>query len=1850
MEGDGGGGSSEGERKQPPDGGEPRVKRKMKTAAQLEVLEKTYQVENYPSEAKRAELSVQLCLSDRQLQMWFCHRRLKDRKEPSAKRQRKGGASPPDGTPPPMPPPPPAPVPAVKDELTIEMVNEHGSGSSPYRHMDTRRAIMPRPTGVAFPRINPSYRYYDPPQSIVEHPAIAFIEAQLGEPLREDGPALGVEFDPLPPGAFGAPIDAPVESQKQHGRSYEPNLYERSDAKLIKGPGRALHEYQFLPEQPVRSDSYERTQSHFYGSPPDGPSTRAPPLSTARSYMHSGEELPLGYTLPAQMPSLSLSSHQGKKGHLFPSTSGENDGITRKSPFVSMAVDSPFSAHPISGLDNALISSERCTINGEDVARVERKRKSDEARLAREAEAHEKRMKKELEKQDILRRKREEQLRKEMERHDRERRKEEERLLREKQREEERYQREQKREIERREKYLQKESIRAEKMRQKEEIRKEKEAARQKAANDRAAARRIAKESMEPIEDERLELMEIAVSRKGLPTILSLDSEALENLDSFRDLLKTFPPKSVKLKRPFAIQPWVDSDENVGNLLMVWRFLITFADVLGLWPFTVDEFVQAFHDYEPRLLGEIHIALLKSIVKDIEDVARTPSAGPGVNQNSAANPGGGHPQLVEGAYAWGFDIRSWQRHLNPLTWTEILRQFALSAGFGPKLKKRNIEPAYVRDDNEGDDGSDIISNLRTGAAVENAVAIMQERGYGNPRRSRHRLTPGTVKFAAFHVLSLEGRNGLNILEVADRIQKSGLRDLTTSKTPEASIAAALSRDTKLFERVAPSTYCVRTPYRKDPVDIEAILSAAREKIRIFKSGFDGVEAEDVEKDDSSESDTAEDPEVDDLNTVLTVSKDGDPTFGVSRSEVMVSLGNGIRVDNDAILGNSGSGSGIVDGGLPLMQSTDINEFTSVGDPVHQSIDFDRVYEATNISQEDNDIDESYPGEPWVQGLVEGEYTDLSVEERLNALVALIGVVTEGNTIRIVLEERLEAANALKKQMLAEAQVDKRRMKEEYLMKAPYTMISLSRSEPATVAGTENRQSPLPALEGKVDEESQNPVVQQTPLQDAQMDQKSLSDLPCLSDTFVSPDNLALQQSAYAAERSRAQIKSYISHKAEEMYVYRSLPLGYDRRRNRYWQFVASASRNDPGSGRIFVELSNGGWRLIDSAEVFDALVASLDERGVRESNLHAFLQKVEPLFKETLKWKSFGAAMEKQHQDTIEREASEVAASFDPHICGDRNSPVSSVCALNSNSPETSLSFNVECGKEKFEFGNAMKRYKDSADWMWKECLSSSALCAIKYGKKRCTQLLDICDSCHDLYFFEDKHCPMCHRTYTSLEEKFNFPQHIAQCEETLKVNSNRRLYGLHDHSPVRITLLKALLALVEVSIPSEALQPVWSDRYRRSWGMKLHMSASADEILQVLSLLEGAVKRDFLSSEFQTTDELLALSKTPGSGTSFSFDFGAATVLPWVPQTTAAVALRLMELDSAVSYLLDQKALSEKDSEAVDLLNLQSKYAVVRNIQEDELAAPHGTQQLLEDTWMDPEVGHKSSSRVRGGSGSGSGRGSGSGSGRGYGRTRGGRSQRRAAGSRIELGRRTSSVATNEQLGQVLGGWKSGSRGSGGGGGGRKRRRSVRSRQKPSKKATPVSGQRHIPEQINFDRSHGMYGHGRDGWNNVKESTWVQQQIEEDTVDDSDSERSDYGDDDNGQGRRYDAVDFGGFGIAVDDYPPSGVYSHEPADLSEGSDDDNVGGPEEDGDGDEDEDEDDDNGDDYREDVGDDFDLEDEYEDDEVDDVNTAKYGGQIGSYFNPISDDDEGEDDVDGNANLDDDSGSSSTDYSED
>lgn len=202
---------------------------------------------------------------------------------------------------------------------------------------------------------------------------------------------------------------------------------------------------------------------------------------------------------------------------------------------------------------------------------------------------------------------------------------------------------------------------------------------------------------------------------------------------------------------------------------------------------------------------------------------------------------------------------------------------------------------------------------------------------------------------------------------------------------------------------------------------------------------------------------------------------------------------------------------------------------------------------------------------------------------------------------------------------------------------------------------------------------------------------------------------------------------------------------------------------------------------------FDALLASLDLRGVRECHLHALLRKVEPLFKESVR-------KQQDRPNSIKAETSEL--HFNPESSGGTDSPISTVCASNSEIPEPSSSFKIESGRNNLEVKNAFKRYTDFEEWIWRECFSSSVLCGTKYGKKRCMELVCKCDSCHDLYFFEDSHCPTCHKTYSAYDKSFNFSDHIAQCQE-IKVNLEWNLQ--HLEYPPRIRLIKAFLALVEV-------------------------------------------------------------------------------------------------------------------------------------------------------------------------------------------------------------------------------------------------------------------------------------------------------------------------------------------------------------------------------------------------------------------------------------------------------------------
>lgn len=173
-------------------------------------------------------------------------------------------------------------------------------------------------------------------------------------------------------------------------------------------------------------------------------------------------------------------------------------------------------------------------------------------------------------------------------------------------------------------------------------------------------------------------------------------------------------------------------------------------------------------------------------------------------------------------------------------------------------------------------------------------------------------------------------------------------------------------------------------------------------------------------------------------------------------------------------------------------------------------------------------------------------------------------------------------------MWAEAQIDKVRLKDDYIVKLDYPSITGNKFETQdTYPAVEENRSPLLNININNIKNEASPSTTENQ-KGTPFVQSLLIEKPSTVQDFctgIGPDNFQTQVAAPYSKRSRSQLKSYISHIAEEMYVYRSLPLGQDRRRNRYWQFVASASSNDPGSGRIFVEHHDGSWRLIDSEEV-----------------------------------------------------------------------------------------------------------------------------------------------------------------------------------------------------------------------------------------------------------------------------------------------------------------------------------------------------------------------------------------------------------------------------------------------------------------------------------------------------------------------------------------------------------------------------------------------------------------------------------------------------------------------------------------
>lgn len=143
--------------------------------------------------------------------------------------------------------------------------------------------------------------------------------------------------------------------------------------------------------------------------------------------------------------------------------------------------------------------------------------------------------------------------------------------------------------------------------------------------------------------------------------------------------------------------------------------------------------------------------------------------------------------------------------------------------------------------------------------------------------------------------------------------------------------------------------------------------------------------------------------IDDLESLISSTLSSDITLFEKISSSTYRLRINSSEDEVEELRSDSEDSGTVDDDLSdsgICSSDDDSGCNSGNPNIRKSIHVNRHRSKTNMRKVHTEIDESHPGEVWLLGLMEGEYSDLSIEEKLNAIVALIDLLHAGSNMRM----------------------------------------------------------------------------------------------------------------------------------------------------------------------------------------------------------------------------------------------------------------------------------------------------------------------------------------------------------------------------------------------------------------------------------------------------------------------------------------------------------------------------------------------------------------------------------------------------------------------------------------------------------------------------------------------------------------------------------------------------------------------------------------------------------------------------------------------------------------------------------
>lgn len=203
------------------------------------------------------------------------------------------------------------------------------------------------------------------------------------------------------------------------------------------------------------------------------------------------------------------------------------------------------------------------------------------------------------------------------------------------------------------------------------------------------------------------------------------------------------------------------------------------------------------------------------------------------------------------------------------------------------------------------------------------------------------------------------------------------------------------------------------------------------------------------------------------------------------------------------------------------------------------------------------------------------------------------------------------------------------------------------------------------------------------------------------------------------------------------------------------------------------------------------LLSVLDDRGAREALLIESLEKREAFLCQAMSSSLINDAGVRQlpHSDSSELEV----------VREDSSSPVSDIDNLSlnevaNNSLPPRGAIILEVGKRGEEQNRVWSRLQKFDAWIWEGFYLN--LNAVKHSKRSYLDSLARCESCHDLFWRDEKHCKICHTTF---ELDFDLEERYAVHAATCRKKGDNTIFPKHKVLSSQLQSLKAAVHAIEV-------------------------------------------------------------------------------------------------------------------------------------------------------------------------------------------------------------------------------------------------------------------------------------------------------------------------------------------------------------------------------------------------------------------------------------------------------------------